>query len=238
MKQLWIAIFVAGTVAVAGAQNKTSSQSQSSSNRPRRIAMHVGGFDLAPGAASANQIGGASRGVSNSGPVSLYAPHKGQAYTLRPSFWWQGDANGKYKFHLQDLQGGLSWDREVTGTSMNYPADAPPLEPGHTYQWQIESESSLFGPPAPSAVIVVLPAAERTQIKADEAKFQGASEQNAIDRAQVFYNHRLWYDTVMAYNKLIAKYPGDAKLVKMRDALYEQLPATRKLAAEDMAHSK
>ncbi|MGC8550153.1 MAG: DUF928 domain-containing protein [Acidobacteriaceae bacterium] len=238
MKQLWIAVLVAGTVAVAGAQNKTPNQSQNSSNRPRRVAMHVGGFDLAPGAASANQIGGASRGVSNSGPVLLYAPHKGQAYTLRPSFWWQGDANAKYKFHLQDLQGGISWDREVTGTSMAYPSDAPPLTPGHTYLWRIESESSLFGPPAPSAVIVVLPAAERAQIKAEEAKFKGSSEQDAVDRAQVFYNHRLWYDTLGAYDKLIARYPADAKLVKMRDELYEQLPATRKLAAQDMAHSR
>ena len=200
--------------------------------------MHVGGFDLAPGAASANQIGGASRGVTNSSPVLLYAPHKGQAYTLRPTFWWQGDANAKYKFHLQDLQGGISWDRQVTGTSMNYPPDAPPLEPGHTYLWRIESESSLFGPPAPSAVIVVMPQAERARIKTEEAKFQGDSEQDGIDRAQVLYNHRLWYDTLMAYNKLIAMHPTDTELVKMRDSLYEQLPATRKLAAEDIAHSK
>lgn len=200
--------------------------------------MAVGGFDLAPASASANQIGGASRGLSNSSPVKLYAPHKGRVYTLRPSFWWQGDPHATYKFHLRDLEGGTSWNRQVTGTSMAYPADAPALKPGKTYQWRVESNSSLFGPPPPSAILVVLPEAERRQIKADESKVQGDSEQAGMERAQVLYNHRLWYDTLMAYNSLIAQYPKDAKLYKLRDSFYEQLPATRKLAAADMTHAK
>lgn len=200
--------------------------------------MAVGGFDLAPGAASANQIGGASRGVSNSGPLVLYAPHKGQAFTLRPSFWWSGNPHTTYKFHLQDLQGSLSWDRKVTGNSMTYPADAPPLKPGKTYLWRVESDSSLFGPPAPSAVIVVLPASSRAQVRAEEAKIRGNSEQAGIERATVFYSRRLWYDTLMAYNHLIAKYPNDARLKKMRASLYRQLPVTRKLAKADAAAGK
>jgi len=199
--------------------------------------MAVSGFDLAPDAASANQIGGASRGVGNSGHIVLYAPRKGQAYTLRPSFWWGGDPHATYKFHLQALQGTLSWDRQVTGTSMTYPADAPPLKPGKTYLWRIESQSSLFGPPAPSAMIVVLPKAERAQIKTAESKIQGSDEQAGIARAQVLYNHKLWYDTLMAYNSLLAKHPNDAALLKMRDNLYEQLPVTRKLATAPAAAS-
>ena len=192
--------------------------------------MAVSGFDLAPGAASANQIGGASRGVSNSKHVVLYAPHKGQIYTLQPSFWWSGDPHATYKFHLQALQGTLSWDRQVTGTSMTYPADAPKLKPGKTYLWRVESQSSLFGPPAPSAILVVLPEADRAQIKTEESKITGSDEQAGIARAKVLYNHKLWYDTLMAYNRLIAKHPNDAALLKLRDNLYEQLPVTRKLA--------
>lgn len=239
MKQLWITLFVAGAVAVAGAQNHSQSQksAQSSSSHPRRVRMAVSGFDLSP-TSSANQIGGASRGVGNSKHVVLYAPHKGQSYTLRPSFWWGGDPNATYKLHLQALQGTLSWDRQVTGTSANYPADAPPLKPGKTYLWRVESQSSLFGPPAPSAILVVLPETERAQVTTEESKITGSDEQAGIARAKVFYNHKLWYDTLMAYNSLIAKYPNDPALVKMRDNLYEQLPVTRNLAKADATPAK
>ncbi len=239
MKKLWIAVFVAG-VAVTGPQGNAIAQSQSAAkavaNHPRRVDMRAGGFELSPQAASANQIGGASRGVGNSSQVVLYAPHKGQACTLRPSFWWSGDPHASYKFHLQDVQGTLSWDRQVSGTSMTYPSDAPPLQPGKTYLWRVESESSLFGPPAPSALIVVLPQAERARIKAEQAAVKGSGEKAEIDRAQVLYNHRLWYDTLMAYNRLIEANPGNAKLIQMRDSLYRQLPVTRPLAAA--SHSK
>lgn len=238
MNKLCIAVFLMGAVAAAGAQNKTNTQSQSSANHPRRVRMGVTGFDLAPQAASANQIGGASRGVTNSKPVALYAPHKGLLYTLHPDFWWQGDAHATYKFHLQGIDGGISWTRPVTGTSLNYPADAPALEPGKTYTWGIASEASLFGPPAPAALLVVMSPAERAEIKAQEDRIQGDTEQAGIERARVFYKHHLWYDTLMAYNALIAKYPADAKLYKMRDHLYEQLPATRKLAMAKMDHEK
>lgn len=238
MRQIWIAVFLAGAVALAGAQNKKSSNPQNASNLPGTAAVHASGFDLAPGAASPNQIGGASHGVNQSAPVVLYVPHKGMSYTLRPSFWWKGNPNITYKFHLQNLQGGHSWEREVDGGSMAYPASAPPLKPGHTYIWSVESNSSFFGPPPSHALIVVLPKPERAKIKAALAKIYGSSEQAGIERAKIFYKHRLWYDTLMAYNKLIAKYPNSEKLLKLRDELYEQLPVTRTLAAQDISDSK
>lgn len=238
MNKLWIAVFLASAVTAAGAQNKTNAQSQNSTNHPRRVRMQVSGFDLAPQAASANQIGGASRGVTNSKPVALYAPHKGLLYTLHPNFWWQGDAHATYKFHLQGINGGSSWTRPVTGTSLDYPMDAPALEPGKTYTWGIASEASLFGPPAPAALLVVMSPAQRAEVKAQLDKIQGDTEQAGLERAKVFYRHRLWYDTLMAYNALIAKYPQDAKLYKLRAHLYEQLPATRKLAMAEMHHGQ
>jgi hypothetical protein len=54
--------------------------------------------------------------------------------------------------------GTFAWDREVTGTSLAYPGDAPPLSPGGTYLWKVDPVSPLLGPPPPAAMIVVLAA--------------------------------------------------------------------------------
>lgn len=203
---------------------------------PARVHARLAGFDLAPGQASANQIGGASRGV---GPkLVLYAPHKGRVLTLRPSFQWKGDATASYTFHLQDLTGSLSWDRAVTGTSLDYPADAPPLVPGQTYLWRVTPDSPLLGPPPPAAILVVLGDPERAQIASGLSAIPGDGFDAQAARARYLFDQRLWYDAVAAYSALIDKYPAHSEPYEMRGWLYEQLPATEPLAELDFSHAK
>jgi Domain of Unknown Function (DUF928) len=206
-------------------------------NHPRRAQAQLAGFDLAPDKASANQIGGASRGVGSSTLV-LYAPHKGLVYSLRPSFWWRGDPNATYTFHIQDVTGGSGWDRPVTGVSLIYPADAPPLVPGKTYLWRIEPSSPLLGPPPPAAMIVVMSDTDRASIDAAVAQIQGSDVNAGIARAKVYFDHRLWYDAVMQYDDLIAQNPGQAQLYGLRGAVYDQLPVTQPLADADYTHAQ
>ena len=246
MNRSLIALLVAGCTSLALAQNGQSApagntsttQSQSgNTNRPKRAQAQLAGFDLAPDKASANQIGGASRGVG-SGRLVLSAPHKGRVYSLRPSFWWQGDANASYTFHIQDVAGQLTWDRPVTGLALTYPADAPPLTPGSTYLWRITPDSALLAPPPPAAVIVVVAEPDRSQIDAALAQAQGSDVDAGIARAKILFDHRLWYDTVMEYDSLIAQYPNDSRLYSLRGAVYDQIPATQTLADADYSHAK
>ena len=163
MNKLFVAVVLAGCAELTCAQAPSkpaatvpapAPSSQGQQVHPRRALAKLDGFDMAPAKATANQIGGASRG--SGAKLVLYAPHKARIYTLRPSFSWKGDATAQYKFHIQDVTGVFSWEREITGTSLAYPADAPALEPGKTYLWKVDPVSPLLGPPPPAAMIIVL----------------------------------------------------------------------------------
>ena len=231
---LLLAAFASLAVAQSSAQQAPSNPPQAQ-NTPRRVKTKVDGFDLAPDKASANQIGGASRGEGTK--TLLYAPHKARVYTLHPSFAWKGDPSATYKLRIQDTMGNFSWDREVTGTSLAYPADAPPLTPGGTYLWKVEPESPLLGPPPPAAIIVVLSGTERDQIDSGLAQIQGSGADADAARAKYLYDQRLWYDALSAYSDLIAKNPGQTSYYQMRGTLYDQVPAAEQLADADFAHA-
>jgi hypothetical protein len=227
-----VAVFALPTVAQNNGQAPANAPPPQNQNAPRRVKNKLDGFDLAPDKASANQIGGASRGEGTK--TLLYAPHKARVYTLRPNFAWKGDPASTYRFKIQDTLGTFSWDREVTGAALVYPADAPPLTPGSTYLWRVEPESPLLGPPPPAAIIVVLGGTDRAQIDAGLGQIQGADSDTA--RAKYFFDQRLWYDSVMAYSDLIAKNPSQALLYQMRGTLYDQVADAELLADADFAH--
>jgi hypothetical protein len=247
MKRFALVVVLAGGASLAFAQSgqsapptnatSTTQNQTDNANRPRRAQAQLTGFDLAPDKASANQIGGASRSVSN-GRIVLSAPHKGRVYSLRPFFWWQGDANAAYTFHIQDVSGQVTWTRSVTGLTLTWPPDAPALTPGGTYLWRVTPESSLLAPPPPAAMIVVLADAERSEIQAALAQAQGSGVDAGIAQAKIYFDHRLWYDVVMEYDSLIAQYPGESRLYDLRGGVYDQLPATQVLADADYSHAK
>ncbi|MGP8250714.1 MAG: DUF928 domain-containing protein [Terracidiphilus sp.] len=234
-----IAILLAAAFAslvVTQSNGQAPSNAPPAQNAPRRVKTKLDGFDLAPDKASANQIGGASRGEG--AKTLLYAPHKARVYTLRPDFAWKGDPTATYKFHIQDTLGTFSWDREVTGPTLAYPDDAPALNPGGIYLWKVEPDSPLLGPPPPAAIVVVLGGADRAQIDAGLGQIQGSGTDAESARAKYFFDQRLWYDALMAYSDLIGKNPDQASLYQMRGTLYDQVPAAGPLADADFAHVK
>jgi hypothetical protein len=220
----------------AGTASTTQSQS-TTANHPRRAQAQLAGFDLAPDKASANQIGGASRTLG-AGKLVLCAPHKGRVYSLQPSFWWQGDPSASYTFHIQDITGQYSWDRPVTGLSLPWPSDAPPLAAGGTYLWRVTPNSDLLGPAPPAAMIVVVADPDRSQLDAAVSAVPGSGVDAGIARAKIYFDHRLWYDTVMEYDALIAQYPGESRLYGLRGAVYDQLPVTQPLADADYSRAQ
>lgn len=206
-------------------------QQKTAASRPRRVHAKLDGFELASGAAPANQIGGASRGF---GGVTLYAPRKALVYTLHPVFYWGGiTSNTRYVFRLMDMRDETIFQTEVTGDSLAYPASAPTLIPGKTYSWTVQPRLDMLGGPAPPAMIVIADATKRQQIADAIAQTQGADLGAALKRAQIFTDDRLWYDAIDAYTQLIRQYPDQKQLYDKRGTIYEQIPATQKLADAD-----
>jgi hypothetical protein len=209
------------------------------------VRVKLDGFDLAPQAnhssltptkhAGANQIGGASRGI---GAVKLFAPDKGLAYSLHPTFQWSGTPDTKYKLQMENLADHTSFETTVEDTSFTYPETAPALKPGSTYSWSVQPEIDMMGGTSGSAWIVIAGGAERDAIASALAAITQTGEAGDRARAQVYFDKRVWYDAAQAYSILIAAHPDDAELHRMRGTLYDQVPATEKLADQDFAMAK
>ncbi len=241
-KLLCVAILLVGwSVAAAGASsasaangNAQASSQQSSGSGAKRVRANAKGFDLDPKSAgqSGAQLGAGSRGGEASKTV-LYAPNLGLAYSLHPTFQWQAQ-DGKLTFRLYDREDNEVYETDVTGqSSFTYSQDAPPLKPGDTYRWTVEGKSLGMTEPV-SAHFKVVAGAERQQLDAALKKIAGDGAQQKMQRAQVFADNRIWYDAVAEYSRLIAESPN-AKLYEARAEIYESLPQTKPLAAEDMA---
>lgn len=223
----------------------TSSQTAPPQPPPARVRVKLDGFDLSSQSthggltpakhSGANQIGGASRGI---GAVNLFAPEKGLAYSLHPTFQWSGAPDTKYKLHMEDLADHASFDVTVDGTSFTYPETAPALKPGSTYSWSVQPEVELMGGASDSALIVIAGGTERDAIANALAAITQTGEAGDRARAQVYFDKRVWYDAAEAYSILIAAHPDDAELHRMRGTLYDQVPATEKLANQDFAMAK
>src|SRR5271170_259305 len=196
--------------------------------QPARVRAKLDGFDLASSAkhTGANQVGGASRGI---GPVQLFAPVKGRAYSLLPSFQWSGSPDTKYKLAIEDVAAHTTYDASVEGNSFTYPQTAPALKPGTTYSWKVQPEVDIMGAPSTSALIVIVGGPEREQIAASLAAITLTGFEGEKARAQVYIDKRIWYDAASAYSTLIASHPYDPELRQMRGTLYNSVPATEKL---------
>ena len=95
-----------------------------------------------------------------------------------------------------------------------------------------------MGVTSDSALIVIAGGAERDQIAAALAAVTQTGFDGDRARAQVYFDKRVWYDAAQAYTVLIAAHPDDAQLHQMRGTLYDQVPATERLADEDFAMVK
>jgi len=227
------------TVAHANGQASSPAGAGPAETRPKKVRTNTQGFDLDPkgGSQGGVSMGAGSRGGEPS-TIVLYAPNLGLTYTLRPLFEWAGQS-GNMTFRLYGPDDNEVYEADVTGRgSFLYPQAAPPLKPGDTYRWTIQTRAlGLTGPP-PSAKFKVISGAQRQQLDQALKQVSGDDKAQQLRRAELFADRQIWYDAVTAYSRLIADYPGDAKLYQDRAKVYEALPQTKELAAHDMAKAK
>jgi hypothetical protein len=201
----------------------------------QRVHVDLSGFELdktAP-SGSTTQIGGATRSIG--GSTTLLAPHFCRVFAAHPVFHWSHSSQAQsFEFSLLDDKQNVVYRAHVSGRELRYPDDAPPLEPGAMYGWNVKPEAALLGGASATYRFSRLPQAELDQI-AKQLQQIGSDESKRLERAQLFTDRRLWFDTVQELSDAIRAHPQQADLFERRGTIYDQIPATRTLAEEDFA---
>jgi hypothetical protein len=203
--------------------------------KPARVRAKLDGFDLSSKSGKTPiQIGGGSRDL---GLITLYAPRMGKAYTLTPTFWWSSDSDKTpFTFRLSSSSPGQNpiYESNVNGGFFTYPANAPALTPGTTYNWSVELATDIMNGSS-SASFVVVSGQDRAAVEAALAETPGADAKALMAHAKIFADARLWYDAVAAYSSLIERFPQWKDPYQARAQIYDQFPQTQPLADADFA---
>jgi hypothetical protein len=202
----------------------------------KRVRVNLAGFELgqAPPPKNSTQLGGGTRSVG-SGGTTLLAPAVGRSYSASPLLAWTHSATTeKFDVRIFDRSGAIAYRTVATGRELAYPAVAPPLEPGGSFQWSVQPAASLLGDPSEKSTVVRPAAAELEEIAQQLARPPAGVDPQEW-KAQVFTDRRLWYDAVAAWSDMIRLFPGRAEFREKRGQIYDQLPATQALADEDFA---
>jgi len=193
---------------------------------PARVRTKLDGFNLSPKSGkSPNQVGGASRDI---GTPKLFAPDSGKCFTTTPYFQWgAAETDAKVTFRLSTEDAQTVYETATAAGHLAYPANAPALTPGSTYQWTVIPENDLLGGAPKPVIFLVVSGPEREQIVNE---LQSANDKSRVD---VFVKHRLWYDAIQGYTELLDRAPNDKSARVGRAEVYDQLPVTASLADAD-----
>jgi hypothetical protein len=197
----------------------------------------LSGFDLSDEKAKKmSTMFGGSRGASFPS-ATLYAPKLAKFYGGAALFQWDSEGkNDGYVLLITDEDETQIVKQPVKDTHYELPAGQSKLRAGEIYYWRVQVlPATTAGDPLG---IKVVSAAERQAIDKALAAAHGADAyQTGLARANVFTDHRVWFDAIGAYTELIAKYPDRAELYEQRGRIYAQVDATTKLADADVARA-
>ncbi len=158
------------------------------------------------------------------GPLTLFAPEKevGQTLSGRPDVFFYLD--GPAQISVKLVENGINesqalWKRQATvsqpGVNMfAYPTDVPELEAGKTYALYVEMRCDADGQDAYKVKtrIGVQRVASRPEIEKAIADAKTPQE-----KAVIYGNEGLWFDTLAAQALAVAESPdtGDVEFLKM-----------------------
>jgi hypothetical protein len=170
------------------------------------------------------------------GGTTLLAPHSARLYSAHPVFEWNraGQA-GNFIFELFDDKDALVYKTRVNAATFRYPEDAVPLQPGAVYLWSVRPEGGLLGGASETLKFTRLNQSELAVISRELEKSSAKEKGDLLRAAQIFMDHRLWFDAVQAYTELIKSYPDDPEPYEKRGMIYDQIPVTEDLAEQDFA---
>jgi hypothetical protein len=204
--------------------------------RLKRVHVDLSGFELDKSAAStpSTQIGGGTRG--NDGITTLLAPNLSNLYSAHPVFRWSHTSQAQnFEFRLFDEKENLLYQAHVSGMEFRYPDNAPPLEAGVVYGWNVRPEVSFVGGVSPTCRFRRLSQPEIDEVSSQLRRIGSGAKKESEQRAQLFVDRRLWFDSIQTLSELIKEQPNDPELFERRGTIYDQIPVTNGLAQEDFA---
>jgi hypothetical protein len=206
----------------------------------KRLVVDLSGFELGdPNKARKERaLLGATRGGSARLPI-LLAPELSKYYGAAPLLSWlyPGRSEG-FEIVIRDEDDNEVLRQKVSTTEYRLSATTPRLQAGKPYYWSVQSFPPLLEPGVSDvAGFVVVSADERQQIDRELAAIASDTYQDGLARAEVFTQHRLWYDAIGAYRDLITRFPDRGDLFEKRGMIYAQIESTRPLADADFARA-
>jgi hypothetical protein len=219
-------------------QNLPEGAKKTEPTKPALKHVHVDltGFELDKAAASVSstQVGGGTRAIG--GVTTLLAPRFARVYTAHPVFQWSHTTQAQnFEFRLFDTSGDLLYKAQTSGRELRYPDDAPQLQPGTVYAWNVQPETTLLGGVSATYRFIRVAQAEIEEISKALEQIGSGGKSKLEGRAQLFTDRRLWFDAVQALSELIRDNADDAELFERRGTVYDQLHVTKSLAEEDFA---
>lgn len=202
----------------------------------KRVHVELAGFELDKAATTGadTQIGGGTRDIG--GVTTLLAPRFCRVYTESPVFRWSHTTQAReFEFRLFDTRGTVLYSSHASGREFRYPNEAPALEPGVLYAWNVRPETALLGDVSLTSRFVRLSQGEIDELSKELGQSGSGGKSEAERRAEILIDRRLWFDSVEALSDLIRDYPTDPRLFERRATIYDQISATRSLAEEDFA---
>jgi CHAT domain-containing protein/Tfp pilus assembly protein PilF len=160
-------------------------------------------------------------------------------------FVWSAAVGARsYRFMLSDpadLSGGKIFERDVPEPRLIYPTDAPPLEPGRLYEWQVSTPGILERRTGPWVTFFVLAGEDADQIRTELKKARLLEPATAADRlkqARIFAQFGVWYDALRIASELITGDPGDVEAMRFYKELTERLAAEQQAAQPEIQQAK
>jgi hypothetical protein len=167
----------------------------------------------------------------------LLAPKRAKFYGANATFDWSFTGHNEgYILIITDEDETQLLHQQLKETHYRLDSSATKFQPGQTYYWRVQV---LPNPLASEPLEFEVVSAEESQTitKAIAAIPTTDPYQSALAKAQIFTDHRLWFDALGAYDDLIAKYSDRAELYDRRGAIYAQIPATKPLSESDFARA-
>jgi hypothetical protein len=160
-------------------------------------------------------------------PPEPIAPYLGRSLSTRPTLSWAG-RGAEVQVVVADEGGAELLRRSVRGDRLEW-GDAPPLEPGHTYTWNVETPRGRSS----EAGIQVLAGDERQALEAALAGISGDPLEAQLEQARTLAWQGVWYDSLALYDAAIEAHPDRADFYRERAAVLASIPRGASAAEAD-----
>lgn len=119
--------------------------------------------------------------------LSLLSPSHTTTATLQPRFRWGAVENATvYEVKLMDREEQILWRQSVSGTELQYPAEAYALAWGQKYWWRVAARDGEETVTEAGSYFQVLPSEKADQVRVTESGLRQMMQENPGDNSPLF----------------------------------------------------